>query len=202
MTTLKIDLNFWMIGAGALAASALIYTGRPAFQLTQRSHYADVPAQTSSPTSGWTKTVRGVSDDEMRQLTKIVARIKSMMTVDQGVKTGVWSDAVSDPEGHIGIFMACSQPMAVAINNPGLDMRKSWVILAVLAAVKYTEDSPVIVNYIAFTDPLGLSSERWFYKLDMSAASLVRRDILSGRLSMEQGYDKIVASWRRVTHDG
>lgn len=202
MTTLKLDLNLWMLGAGALTASVLIYADRPTIQPTANSHCADLPAQVSEPPDGWTQKVRGVSDEELRQLTKIVAGIKSMMAVDQAAKTGVWWDAVSDPEGRIGIFMACSQPLAVAINNPGLDMRKSWVLLAVLAAVKYTEDSPVTVSYIAFTDPQGLSGDRWFYKLDMSDAALVRSEILNGRISMEQGYDKIVAAWRRVTQAG
>ncbi|MEQ1752201.1 MAG: hypothetical protein ABL974_22460, partial [Prosthecobacter sp.] len=114
----------------------------------------------------------------------------------------VWSDAVSDPIGDIGIFIACSRPLQPTVNNPGLDRRKSWVLLGLLAVVKYTEDSPVDIKYIAYTDPEGLNDDRWFYKLDMSAANLVRREILTGRISMEKGYDKIVAAWHRVTQEG
>lgn len=139
---------------------------------------------------------------EIRALTEISEKIASMMEVGQSAKAKVWPDIETDFEGRHGIFIACSRPLFPAVNEPGMDQRKSWVMLAVLAAVKYTDGGSVAVDYIAFTDPLGQSGERWYYLLEMKDAIFVQHRLLLGGLSMEQGYDKISAVWRRVTPRG
>ncbi len=139
---------------------------------------------------------------EIRALTEISEKIASMMEVGQSAKAKVWPDIDTDFEGRHGIFIACSRPLYPAVNEPGMDQRKSWIMLAVLAAVKYTDGGSVAVDYIAFTDPLGQSGERWYYQLEMKDAIFVQHRLLLGGLSMEQGYNKISAVWRRVTPQG
>ena len=43
------------------------------------------------------------------------------------------------------------------------------------------------------------SGDRWFYMLDMSDARRVQGQIFSRAITLEQGYDKIITAWHRVT---
>lgn len=44
-----------------------------------------------------------------------------------------------------------------------------------------------------------MSSDRWFYRLDMSTARLVQHQLFISAITMQQAYDKIIAAWHRVT---
>ena len=76
---------------------------------------------------------------------------------------------------------------------------KAWVLLAVLASAKYSGDCPVKVDYIGLADPRGMNGELWYYEVDMNAARRIHRDIYSGGLAVELGYDRIIGAWHRVT---
>lgn len=141
---------------------------------------ADLPA-TQSPAHG----LRMLGFEEMSALTKIAQRIEGMMTLAHDVHTRVWAQGVRDPDGRIGLFIAFSQPFIAPTKSPEMDDRKAWVLLAVFAITKHTEGSPVSPDYIGFTDRTGLNGDRWFYKLEMSTARQVQRQLFARTITMD-----------------
>lgn len=79
-----------------------------------------------------------------------------------------------------------------------MDDRKAWVLFAVFAITKHIEGSPVGFDYIGFTDQTGLNGDRWFYRLEMSTARQVRRQLFARTITMDQAYGMITTAWRRV----
>ncbi len=134
-----------------------------------------------------------LQEDEQRVLGEIARKIEGTLSGKAS------SEKTRDPDGRLGIYIDCPNPFLTPPGTPGMDVRKTWVLLAIFAAVTSTEGSPVVVDYIGLTDPEGANGKRWFYELDMKAAAGVQKEVFSGALTMEQGYEKIIASWRRVT---
>lgn len=142
--------------------------------------------------------IRMLGYDQMRAVTGITQRIEGMMALAPNVSTRVWAQGLRDPDGRVGLFIACSRPFITPTKTPGMDARKAWVLLAVFAITKHTEGSPVSLDYIGFTDQSGLGGEHWFYRLEMSAARQVQHELFARAITMEQAYDKVIAAWRRV----
>ena len=77
--------------------------------------------------------------------------------------------------------------------------KRSWIIFAVIATVKYAEVNRGAVDYIAITDPLGMIGERWYYQLEMTSAAKVQRQLIFEGIGFEKAYKTIMASWHKVT---
>ena len=136
---------------------------------------------------------KALDGDQIRVFAEMARKIEATMALKAS------PPQMRDPDGRLGIFIDCSQPFLAPPATRGMDMRKTWVLLAIFATVTSTESHPVIVDYIGFTDPEGANGKRWFYELDMSAARQIQKEIFSGAITMEQGYEKVIAAWRRVT---
>ncbi len=80
-----------------------------------------------------------------------------------------------------------------------MQRQKTWILLAVIATVKYSESSRNAVDYIAITDPLGLTGERWYYELELKTAAGIHSQFINEGLSLEQSCSNIMSSWHRVT---
>lgn len=158
---------------------------------------AGVPSKELAPPS-----IRMLDYNQMRAITEITQRIESMMALAQNVSTRVWVQGLRDPDGRVGLFIACSRPFITPSNTTGMDARKAWVLLAVFAITKHTEGSPVSLDYIGFTDQSGLIGEHWFYRLEMSTARQVQHQLFAHAITMEQAYDKVIAAWHRVGPEG
>jgi len=197
MIAQKPESVFWMIGASALTATCVTWLMQPSFSQIRSFSQATSTGQNAEPLTQPRQITSRT--DQMRVLSAITSKIAYMMTADPAVKCKVWPDIATESIGRHGIIIACSRSLYLDSNEPGMDVRKSWVMLAVLACVKYTEGSPVTVDYIGFTDPEGLSGERWYYELKMSTAENVHHQIRRGTITMQDGYDQVASAWQRVT---
>ena len=192
-----------MIGGMTLTALVLTCDASPAGLPTNLPPHFAAPRPSSKPARDPSNTgSRMLNVDEMSVITDIARKMTTMLSVVEGVHTRVLPQGMRDPDGRLGIFVVCPQPFIAPAGKPGMNAQKSWVMLAVFAAVKYTADSPVAVDYVGLADARGMTEDRWYYKLNMSAARQVQRQLFAGTISLEQGYDKIAAAWRRVTPAG
>lgn len=188
------------IGIIGLMASLLRWTAAPVAVRVKMPHHAVTRAQPAEPfTAPVDLGLRMLNHDEMRVIAACARRIEAMMSVSEDALTKVMLQGLRDPDGRLGIIIACSQPFVTPTNTPGMDERKQWVMLAVFAVVKHAAGSPVKVDYIGLTDSQGVSGGRWFYELDMRKARLMQQRLLTRAITMEQGYDSVVAAWHRVT---
>lgn len=137
--------------------------------------------------------------EEVRTLTRIGEKISSMMNVGQTMTCKVWPDFNTDLAGRHGIFIACPEPLFTTSNEEEMKRKRSWIIFAVIAAVKYAEVNRGAVDYIAITDPLGMIGERWYYQLEMTSAAKVQRQLIFEGIGFEKAYKTIIASWHKVT---
>lgn len=138
---------------------------------------------------------------EFHALENIARRAESMMEVSNVVPTRVWAHAVTDARGRQGIFISSMRPLFDEKDERLVLAKRAWVVLGLIAAVKYAEGSPL--GHIAFTDADGLQGERCYYDLDIVPAREIHRDLLRGRLALDQAYDVIASRWEKVTssHD-
>jgi hypothetical protein len=157
----------------------------------------------SRDTSSSTHDAHGavLGREELDGLKAISQNISSMMTVTDFVHTQVWPHAVRDSKGRAGIFISCSFPLLSSQGEKAAIARESWVILAVIAAVKYSEDSAVPLQHLAFTDPNGENQSSWYYDLDMDVARYIHRQLVHGGMSKQQAYAMVERSWVKVSND-
>ncbi len=141
------------------------------------------------------------TSEDIRVLTQIGEKISSMMNAGQTLTSKVWPDFNTDIEGRRGIFIACSHSLVPTPNEEEMLRQRSWLLFAVISTVKYTEASRAAVDYIAITDPLGMSGERWYYQLEMKAAARIHHQFTNEGISLEQGHEMIMASWHKVTSE-
>lgn len=187
--------------AGVVSAVALLL-GTASRLHPSPDQKADTPlpaVPSGPPLDVWDRGTRMLSIDELRVVTEIGRRMESLMALSKEARTKVWASGTRDADGRLGIYFICSKPLLARTDAPGLDARRAWVMLAVFAAVKYTEESPVAIDYIGFADPSGMSGERWFFRLDMSTARQVQHEFFANTIDLETGFDHIIAAWRRVT---
>lgn len=138
---------------------------------------------------------------ELLLLENISRRAESMMAVSNIVPARVWPHAVADAKGRQGIFISSMRPLFEEKDPRLVLAKRAWVVLGLVAAVKYAEGSPL--GHIAFTDADGMQGGRYYYDLDITHARDIQRDLLRGRLHFEDAYDVISARWEKVTaeHD-
>ena len=138
---------------------------------------------------------------ELHALENISRRAESMMEMSNVVTTRVWPHAVTDARGRQGIFISSMRPLFEEKDAHLVKVKRAWVVLGLIAAVKYAEGSQL--GHIAFTDADGLQGERYYYDLDIAPAREIQRDLLRGRLALEDAFDVIAARWEKVTatHD-
>lgn len=123
----------------------------------------------------------------------IVRKIEATMVVKATVPQA------RDPDGRIGIFIDSGRPFLTPPQTPGMDIRKTWVLLATFSALSAMEGTPVLIDYIGFTDPEGANGKRWFFQLNIKDALRIQKAVFAGDLTMEQGYEQIIAAWKKVT---
>jgi len=138
---------------------------------------------------------------ELHALENIARRAESMMELSNVVPTRVWPHAVTDACGRQGIFISSMRPLFDEKEQQLIKVKRAWVVLGLIAAVKYAERSQL--GHIAFTDADGLQGERCYYDLDIAPAREIQRDLIRGRLALEEAYDVIASHWEKVTssHD-
>jgi len=138
---------------------------------------------------------------ELLALENIAHRAESMMAVSNIVPTRVWPHAVQDARGRQGIFISSLRPLLEEKDERLIMAKRAWVVLGLVAAVKYAEGSQI--GHIAFTDADGLQGERYYYDLDIAHARDIQRDLLRGRLALNAAYEVISARWEKITaeHD-
>jgi hypothetical protein len=153
-------------------------------------------AQPAKPDAG-----RVLDRLELQALENIARRAESMMEVSNVVPTRVWAHAVTDARGRQGIFISSMRPLFDEKDEHLIQVKRAWVVFGLIAAVKYAEGSPL--GHIAFTDADGLQGERCYYDLDIAPAREIQRDLIRGRLALDDAYDVIAARWEKVTssHD-
>ena len=95
-----------------------------------------------------------VTPEPTTVLVDIARKIESTMAVKATVP------ATHDPDGHIGIFIDSEQPCLTPPRAPGMDIRKMWELLATFSALSAAEGSPVLIDYIGFTDPEAAHGKR------------------------------------------
>ncbi len=136
---------------------------------------------------------------ELLAVKSVASRAESMLDIADAVPTRVWAHGVRDQKGRQGIFIGSLRPLFEESHPRVVEARRAWVVVGLIAAVKYAEGSGV--GHIAFTDANGLQGERFYYDIDMSDAREVHRRLVAGTLPFEEAYDVITSKWEKITAD-
>ncbi len=139
--------------------------------------------------------------EELHELNSITKNIAEMMSLPDLIHTSVWPHAVRDSKGRTGIFVSCSFPLLSTSGEMVQTAREHWVLLAVIAAVKFLEGSSVQIQHLGFTDPNGTMDNSWYYDLDMNTARYIHRQLAHGGMSKDQAFALIERSWIKITED-
>lgn len=134
---------------------------------------------------------------ELHKLEEIAGSIESMMMVARSVSTRSWPHGVRDAKGRLGIFIGSSHPLFDELDAHGAHSREAWVVLGLVAAVKYCEGSQV--GHIGFTDTRGMFGEQWYYDLDMATAREIHRLLTHGLIPPAIAFRMISSAWQKVT---
>jgi hypothetical protein len=200
MVTLGTASNYRLILVSAVTASCVTLLMQPMLSRRALPILVDMPLEkTVKPQDQPVKKRDLPTPDDIRFLTRTGEKISSMMNAGQTLTSKVWPDFSTDLEGRRGIFIACSQPLIPTSNEDDMQRQKTWILLAVIATVKYTEANRRAVDYIAITDPLGMAGERWYYELELTTAAGIHSQFFNEGLSLEQSCRMIMSSWHRVT---
>lgn len=136
---------------------------------------------------------------ELLALQSIAQRAESMMGIAEAIPTRVWPHGVRDEKGRQGIFFGSLRPLFEESHPQLVEAKKAWVVVGLIAAVKYAEGSQV--GHIAFTDANGLQGGSFYYDIDISHAREIHRNLLVGALAFERAYEVIATKWEKVTAD-
>jgi hypothetical protein len=200
MITLGPSSSYWLVFVSAATAACVTLLMQPMLSRRALPILLEMPSEkTEKPHDRPVKKRGHPTPDDFRFLTRTGEKISSMMNAGQTLTSKVWPDFSTDLEGRRGIFIACSQPLIPTSNEDDMQRQKTWILLAVIATVKYTEANRRAVDYIAITDPLGLSGDRWYYELEMKTAAGIHSQFINEGLSLEESCRLIMASWHRVT---
>jgi hypothetical protein len=134
---------------------------------------------------------------ELLALQSIAERAESMLSIADAIPTRVWPHGVRDERGRQGIFIGSLRPLFEESLPRLVEARKAWVVVSLIAAVKYSEGSEV--GHIAFTDANGLQGGKFYYDIDITHARAIHRDILIGALALDKAYEVIATKWEKVT---
>lgn len=148
-----------------------------------------------------------LSSNELLHLENIARRTEAMMNHFNLVPTRVWPHAVTDAKGRQGLFISSLRPLFASTDERDVLAKRAWVVLGLIAAVKYAEGSQI--GHIAFTDTDtdtdsdGFQEDRYYYDFDIAQARDIHRDLVSGRLALEEAFEIIASHWEKVTaeHD-
>lgn len=136
---------------------------------------------------------------ELLALQSIAERAESMLSIAEAIPTRVWPHGVRDERGRQGLFIGSLRPLFEESHPRLVEARKAWVVVGLIAAVKYSEGSQV--GHIAFTDANGLQGGKFYYDIDITHARAIHRDLVIGTLAFEEAYDVIATTWEKVTAD-
>lgn len=134
---------------------------------------------------------------ELLALQSIAERAESMLSIADAIPTRVWPHGVRDERGRQGLFIGSLRPLFEESHPRLMEARKAWVVVGLIAAVKYSEGSQV--GHIAFTDANGLQGGKFYYDIDITNARAIHRDILIGALALDKAYEVIATKWEKVT---
>ena len=143
------------------------------------------------------KAARALSRSELLPLESIARRAQSMMSIATFTATKVWPHGVRDQQGRLGIFLSSGRPLFNDSTPAVVNAKEIWAVLALLAAVKYSEGSEV--GHIAFTDCNGETGERWYYDICMDDARRIQLMLLHGDVRHEEAFKLMELSWQKVT---
>jgi hypothetical protein len=136
---------------------------------------------------------------ELHTLSAISQKMEFMINPAEFNHTRVWPHGVRDERGRIGLFISCAYPFTEMTTGPELEGFKAWVIYTVIAAVKYSEGSPVRIDHLGFAEFGDSSGDKWYWDLDMATAKLVHKKLFSKGITADEAYSIITKSWARVT---
>jgi hypothetical protein len=126
-----------------------------------------------------------------------------MMSIAPFTRTAVWHPASRDVRGQTAMFVSSLKPLFHSDERLVLQQRETWLLVSLVAVVKYAENSEQLIDYIGFTDANGQSGElddqRWYYRLDMEVAVKIQRALITGRLRPWEALQWINRSWTKVT---
>ena len=167
----------------------------------KRSESGDVKLNISLKSTSRSTQTHGevLNRNELHTLSAISQKMEFMINPSEFKHTRVWPHGVRDEKGRIGLLISCANPFAKLTTGPESEGFKAWVIYAVIAAVKYSEGSPVPIDHLGFTEFGDTSGDKWYWDLDMATARLVHKNLFSERLTAEEAYAIITQSWSRVT---
>jgi hypothetical protein len=141
--------------------------------------------------------------EDCRTLTEIARRAQSMMTIAPFTRTAVWHPSTLDARGHAGMFVSSLKPLFHSEELAIREQHEAWLLVSLLAVVKYAENSEELIDYIGFTDANGQSGEvndqRWYYRLDMDTAVKIQRAVIAEKLKAGDAIQQIRRSWTKVT---
>jgi hypothetical protein len=189
-----------LISIAIFAPQKCIANGNP-LNDEKNSGRANVKVKVSLNTTSRSTQTHGevLNRSELHTLSAISQKMEFMINPADFNHTRVWPHGVRDERGRIGLFISCAYPFAQMTAGPELEGFKAWVIYTVIAAVKYSEGSPVPVDHLGFTEFSDSSGDKWYWDLDMANAKLVHKKLFSKGLTPEEAYSIITKTWTRVT---
>ena len=140
-----------------------------------------------------------LSRHEWHSLSKAARYMEHVLHQAHSLGTRVWPHAVRDSSGRAGLIIMAQKPLLMSMNADELDSRQTWVVVAVLAAAKYSEESHLPLDHLALTDTEGARGVLWYYDVDMALANRLYRQLKDREITLDAAYGEITRSWKLIT---
>ncbi len=141
--------------------------------------------------------------EDSRTLTEIASRAQSMMTIAPFTRTAVWHPAARDARGETAMFVSSLKPLFHSEDRSIREQHETWLLISLVAVIKYAENRESLIDYIGFTDAEGQSGEttgqRWYYRINIEDAKKLQRSLITGRIKPWEALQYLQQTWKKVT---
>ncbi len=155
----------------------------------------------ASPSSVKKDSSRVLLRHEIQALGDVARGIEHMLRHTQFTGTQVWPHAVRDSQGRAGLIVMAHRPLLMSMNMEDIDIRRTWVLVSLIAAARQMQITESQLDHIALTDREGMTGDLWYYDVDIQVAHRIYKQLHEGIITGEQAYQQVVDSWKLVTKE-
>jgi hypothetical protein len=138
---------------------------------------------------------------EIQALGNVARGVEMMLRQTQFEGTRVWPHAVRDSQGRTGLIVMAHRPLLMSMNMEDIDIRRTWVLVCLIAAARQMQTTESQLDHIALTDREGMTGDPWYYDVDMQVAHRIYMQLNEGSINGEQAYQQVINTWKLVTKD-
>ncbi len=138
---------------------------------------------------------------EIQALGDVARGVELLLRRTQFSGTRVWPHAVRDSKGRTGLIIMAHRPLLMSMNMEDIDIRRTWVLVSLIAAARQMEITESQLDHLALTDREGMTGQLWYYDVDMQIARSIYKELNEGSITGDQAYQQVTSSWKLVTAD-